>query len=100
MEIGFSIDIVGIILAIILIYGMLKIADELGIISTYLMRIRDEIKELKNTEVVDERVTRRDINGDYGFRNPLKRSTEGYRVNQHGQYVPMKPNVVGEDEDV
>ena len=57
-------------------------------------------KKIKDTEVVDERITRRDINGDYGFRNPLKRSAEGYKVNKHGQYVPTKPNVVGEEEDV
>ena len=93
-------EIIKIILAIILICGIFKITDELKIISTYLMRIQNEIKELKNTVVVDERVTRRDINGDYGFRNPLVRSDTGYKINKRGQFVPTKPNAVEEDEYV
>ena len=67
----------------------------LGILTE--LQISNKMKE--KTEVVDARVTRRDINDDYGFRNPLLRSETGYRVNRRGQYVPNKPNVE-EDEDV
>ncbi len=102
MEIEICLVLIGIGILIAIMWGIYKITDELGIISTYLMRIRNEIKEIKeikNTEAVDARVTRRDINDDYGFRNPLLRSETGYRVNRRGQYVPNKPNVE-EDEDV
>ena len=67
----------------------------LGILTE--LQISNKMKE--KTQVVDARVTRRDINDDYGFRNPLLRSETGYRVNRRGQYVPNKPNVE-EDEDV
>ena len=75
----------------------------LVIVIAFLMMILCELQQLnkkkEETEVVDARVTRRDINDDYGFRNPLLRSEAGYRINKRGQYVPNKPNVE-EDEDV
>lgn len=69
-----------------------------------LMMILCELQKInkgkeEKPEASDARVTRRDINDDYGFRNPLLRSETGYRVNRRGQYVPNKPNVE-EDEDV
>ena len=96
MEISLGLDIIGYIIGVIIAYGLISIKDAIGDISTYLMKIDKEIKE---AGVVDARVTRRDINDDYGFRNPLLRSETGYRVNRRGQYVPNKPNVE-EDEDV
>ena len=96
MEISFSLDVIGCIIGVIIAYGLISIKDAIGDICTYLMKIDKEIKE---AGVVDARVTRRDINDDYGFRNPLLRSETGYRVNRRGQYVPNKPNVE-EDEDV
>lgn len=82
--------LLGIFLLLVIITGaVLGILTEQQILS----------KRIIETEVVDARVTRRDINDDYGFRNPLLRSETGYRVNRRGQYVPNKPNVE-EDEDV
>lgn len=77
----------------------------LVIVIAFLMMILSELQELnkkkKEPEASDERVTRRDINDDYGFRNPLTRSEAGYRINKRGQYVPKKPNKnVEEDDDV
>ena len=76
---------------------------QFALVITFLMMILSELQQLnkkkEETEVVGARVTRRDINDDYGFRNPLLRSETGYRVNRRGQYVPNKPNVE-EDEDV
>ena len=75
----------------------------LVIIIAFLMMILCELQQLnkkkEEPEASDARVTRRDINDDYGFRNPLLRSEAGYRINKRGQYVPNKPNVE-EDEDV
>ena len=75
----------------------------LVIVIAFLMIILSELQQLnkkkEETEASDARVTRRDINDDYGFRNPLLRSEAGYRINRRGQYVPNKPNVE-EDEDV
>lgn len=82
--------LIGIFLLLTIITGA-----TLGILTE--LQISNKMKE--KTEVVDARVTRRDINDDYGFRNPLLRSETGYRVNRRGQYVPNKPNVE-EDEDV
>lgn len=82
--------LLGIFLLLVIITGAV-----LGILTE--LQISNKMKE--KTEVVDARVTRRDINDDYGFRNPLLRSETGYRVNRRGQYVPNKPNVE-EDEDV
>ena len=74
------------------------------IVIAILMMILCELQKInmekeEKPEASDARVTRRDINDDYGFRNPLLRSETGYRVNRRGQYVPNKPNVE-EDEDV
>ena len=92
MEIGFGIDLIEIGIFFLLV-----------VVIAYLMMILCELQQLnkkkEETEVVDARVTRRDINDDYGFRNPLLRSEAGYRINKRGQYVPNKPNVE-EDEDV
>lgn len=92
MEIGFGIDLIEIGIFFLLV-----------VVIAYLMMILSELQQLnkkkEETEVVDARVTRRDINDDYGFRNPLLRSEAGYRINKRGQYVPNKPNVE-EDEDV
>lgn len=92
MEIGFGINFIEIGIFFLLV-----------VVITFLMMILSELQQLnkkkEETEVVDARVTRRDINDDYGFRNPLLRSETGYRVNRRGQYVPNKPNVE-EDEDV
>lgn len=100
MEIALGIDFVGIGILIAIIWATYKIIFELQVLSSVVSNFLKEIKEeLKNMEASDARVTRRDINDDYGFRNPLLRSEAGYRVNRRGQYVPNKPNVE-EDEDV
>lgn len=85
---------IALLLGIFLLLAIMTGAT-LGILTE--LQISNKMKE--KTEVVDARVTRRDINDDYGFRNPLLRSETGYRVNRRGQYVPNKPNVE-EDEDV
>ena len=83
--------LLGIFLLLIIITGA-----TLGILTE--LQISNKMKE--KTEVVDARVTRRDINDDYGFRNPLVRSDTGYKINKRGQFVPTKPNAVEEDEYV
>lgn len=72
-----------------------------GVLLAIVKELQELNKKKEETEASDARVTRRDINGDYGFRNPLTRSEAGYRVNKRGQYVPNKPNInVEEDDDV
>ena len=70
-----------------------------GVLLAILGELQQLNKKKEEPEASDARVTRRDINDDYGFRNPLLRSEAGYRINRRGQYVPNKPNVE-EDEDV
>lgn len=90
-----SISLVDIVYIVVTIILAIKMSELIQI-------IKDERKENKEkeSEAKVERVTRRDINGDYGFRNPL------YSTNSKGLYRAIKPNAgevqesnVGDEDD-
>ena len=82
-----SISLIDIVYIVVTIILAIKISELIQIIK----EDKKENKE-KEAEAKVERVTRRDINGDYGFRNPL------YSSNSKGLYRTVKPNAIDVQE--